>query len=505
MARNVIVGSTTNRKKIQQHLRNFTLKTLFVEELGWDVLREPPLVVTVDGIVYTLRSLVEKRGVKVFVADPAADGHIPADSLLRKIEREVTRQTAYEQFIIFIDAAREQQVWLWVKREHGKRAASRLNRYHKGQSGELLAQKLERLAVRMDEEERLNMTEVVGRVARAFDVERVTKKFYDRFKLEHTAFLKLIQGSNEQADREWYASLMLNRLMFIYCYSFLPADGVERLIRLRARVQERLRQNAEVVGTDEVFFEDEFSTARLLDLYNEKAGILDDEVDNEVDLASQAYQIWKNAIEANPKLKNIIEQLPDVIFSTRAHRGSAASPEGALVYIRTSEGNDALAWVNCRGESVTQSQLTILRAAACAYDTPSITRPPEQHELVKCAVEHIIAEEMRSIGGQLGSVSGARYKTYTRLKTYIDATQHTLFPPSPDLHIALEELYKYPLQETARDTLNRQLRSGVNVASLVIDLRADNRLCQVQEQQEPEEPRIICSLGLFNSLDDKNE
>ncbi|MGH7137624.1 MAG: C-terminal helicase domain-containing protein, partial [Pirellulales bacterium] len=28
----------------------------------------------------------------------------------------------------------------------------------------------------------------------------------------------------------------------IRCYSFLPAEGVERIIRLRARVRERLRQ-----------------------------------------------------------------------------------------------------------------------------------------------------------------------------------------------------------------------------------------------------------------------
>ena len=45
----------------------------------------------------------------------------------------------------------------------------------------------------------------------------------------------------------------------IYCYSFLPAEGVERLIRLRERVLQRLKQNAEVVGTDEAFFEDEFT------------------------------------------------------------------------------------------------------------------------------------------------------------------------------------------------------------------------------------------------------
>ncbi len=287
----------------------------------------------------------------------------------------------------------------------------------------------------------------------------------------------------------------------IYCYSFLPAEGVERLIRLRERVRARLQQNAEVVGTDEAFFEDELTeTAKVAfeDLYNEKAGVLDGETDSEVDLASQAYQIWKNAIDANPKLKGIIEKLPDVIFSTRAHRGSAAAPEGVLVYMRTSEGNDALAWVNRRGESVTQSQLAILRAAACSSDTRPIERPPEQHDLVRRAVEHIVEEETRSVGGQLGAASGAR------LKEYIDKTQPTLFPAPPELHSALEDIYKYPLQGAARDTLNRQLRSGISddqLAALVIDLRADNRLCQVHEQLEAQEPQIICSLGLFESTD----
>ena len=60
----------------------------------------------------------------------------------------------------------------------------------------------------------------------------------------------------------------------ILCYSFLPADGIERLIRLRTRVRTRLDQNAEVVGTDEAFFEDEDERA-VRDLYHEQAGILD--------------------------------------------------------------------------------------------------------------------------------------------------------------------------------------------------------------------------------------
>src|SRR5205807_7253616 len=132
----------------------------------------------------------------------------------------------------------------------------------------------------------------------------------------------------------------------------------------------------------------------------------------EVDLASQAYQIWKNATDANPRLKTIIERLPNVVFSTRAHQGTAAASEGVLVYMRTSDGNDALAWVNRKGENVTQSQLAILRAAACNIDTKAIARPPEQHELVAAGVKHILEEEITNSGGQLGGASGARRKVY---------------------------------------------------------------------------------------------
>jgi superfamily II DNA/RNA helicase len=91
----------------------------------------------------------------------------------------------------------------------------------------------------------------------------------------------------------------------IYVYSFLPAEGVEKIIRLRARVRARLQANEEVVGTDEAFFEDQQTDGKMWDLYNEKSGILD-EADSEVDLSSYAYQIWKDAIEEHPELEKEI-------------------------------------------------------------------------------------------------------------------------------------------------------------------------------------------------------
>ena len=58
--------------------------------------------------------------------------------------------------------------------------------------------------------------EVAQRVKKAFDVEKVTKKFFTRFEKEHGQFLKFIDGIQSEFDRTWYASLMLNRLMFVY-------------------------------------------------------------------------------------------------------------------------------------------------------------------------------------------------------------------------------------------------------------------------------------------------
>ncbi len=283
----------------------------------------------------------------------------------------------------------------------------------------------------------------------------------------------------------------------ILCYSFLPAEGVERIIRLRARVRNRLHENAEVVGTDEAFFEDDHNDDAVVDLYNEKAGILDGDIDGEVDLASYAYQIWKNAVTENPGLQKIIPSLQPVLYSTKHHQPSDKAPEGVLVYLKTADDNDALAWIDKDGKSVTESQFTILRIAECSPDTPAISRSPDHHELVKKGVELIIDEE-KFIGGQLGRPSGARFRTYERLKRYADKVKDSLFD-LPDLHKAIEDIYRYPLRPTAIDTLNRQLKSGVSdedLVKLVLALREEGRLCAVHEESSAGEPRIICSMGL---------
>ena len=304
------------------------------------------------------------------------------------------------------------------------------------------------------------------------------------------AIIRLIQRAG-RVDR------IGQRANNILCYSFLPADGIERLIRLRTRVRTRLDQNAEVVGTDEAFFEDEDERA-VRNLYHEQAGILDGEEETDVDLSSYAYQIWKNATTADPPLKKKIEDMPSVVHSSRAYAQTPQHPEGALVYMRTAQGHDALAWMDREGSSVTESQFDILRTAACSPDEPALPRHDTHHELVYKAAEHIAREEAQ-VGGQLGRPSGARFKTYERLKNYAENVKDTLFDTEP-LRRAVDDIYRYPLRQAAIDTLNRQLRSGISdetLAELVIALRDEDRLCIVHQEDEHQDPQIICSMGLI--------
>jgi len=70
---------------------------------------------------------------------------------------------------------------------------------------------------------------------------------------------------------------------------------------------------------------------------------------------------------------------------------------------------------------------------------------------VRKAVDVIAAEE-KTLGGQLGRPSGARFRTYERLKRYAEEVKGTLFD-SQQLRRAIEDIYNYPLRQVATDTL----------------------------------------------------
>ena len=311
------------------------------------------------------------------------------------------------------------------------------------------------------------------------------------------AIIRLIQRAG-RVDR------IGQRAEEIHCYSFLPADGVERLIQLRGRIRQRLQENAEVVGTDEAFFEDEEANT-IRNLYTEQQGVLDD-ADDEVDLASYAWQIWKQATQDDPDLARAVEALPPVVYSAKAFTldaarfpllGEDAAKGGALVYVKSPEGNDHLAWIGADGKAVTESQFTVLRAAECLPITPAVPRLEEHHKLVAQGLQLAVSQD-KAVGGGLGRPSSPRRRAYERLKPYASEQMKTLFRDQ-ELERALDDIYQRPLLETSADLLNRLMRSGVNeeeLAGAVKSLREEGRLTYAEDDAKLREPRVVCSLGL---------
>ena len=229
-----------NITTLRPYLQNFDFAGLMVEELGWNHPQSAPIIVPIGSDSYDLSPVAEKAGFAVYRCSPGADGATPNQNIRRQIERKVA-DTSYEHLIIFVDAAETQQVWQWVKREAGRPPALRERRYDQGQTGTALLQRLRGIEFTLAEEANLGITDVTERFQKSLDVEKVTNRFYTHFRNELSTFQKFIKGFADQGDRDWYASLMLNRLMFTYFIQkqgFL--DGDEHYLRNRLKkVQEK--------------------------------------------------------------------------------------------------------------------------------------------------------------------------------------------------------------------------------------------------------------------------
>jgi hypothetical protein len=227
-----------DKKAVRKVLKEFDFETLFREHLGWDNY-QARLEIIVEGKTYSLTAIAQKRG---FIAYTSPQ--IPDRNTRRKIDHQITKSTR-EHFVVYCNKDQGQQVWQWVRRETGKPIASRDHRFDIQTAGDSLIQRLNQIAVGVNEEEEITLIDIAGRARSAFDVERVTKRFYDRFKSEHSAFLKLVKGIEATTDLEWYTSLMLNRLMFVYFIQkkgFLDGDT--------NYLQNRMRQVREIKGKD---------------------------------------------------------------------------------------------------------------------------------------------------------------------------------------------------------------------------------------------------------------
>ncbi len=216
----------------QKLLEHFKLKDLFIQALSW---QQPtiarPIAVEAQDQVFNVRMLAQLAGAAVFVVtrDDGGSG-IPERTTRDAVEREIAKQFR-ENLCIFLDSETKptQSFWVWAKRgrdEEGRpKRWLREHSYFAGQPVDLFMPKLRAMFFELAEVvdgANLTVVKVAQRMQEALDVEKVTKKFFKDYQVEHLAFLQHILGLADERERRWYASVLLNRLMFVW---FLQKKG----------------------------------------------------------------------------------------------------------------------------------------------------------------------------------------------------------------------------------------------------------------------------------------
>ena len=206
--------------QVRQCLKTFDFKRLFIQELNWSHCTGRPLDLEIDSDIARIIPMAELGGVVVYQVELLNSGGVPSSMVRRQIENKI-KQLTHEHVIIFVDSEKSKSVWQWIRRGSGFQTATREHTYYRNQPGDSLMAKLDGIAFDISEldtdgDGNVKVIKVVERLRKAFDVEKVTKRFYEEFKKEHDAFKKFLKGIEGQDDQAWYVSVMLNRLMFIY-------------------------------------------------------------------------------------------------------------------------------------------------------------------------------------------------------------------------------------------------------------------------------------------------
>ncbi|MBD2088277.1 hypothetical protein H6F67_00105 [Microcoleus sp. FACHB-1515] len=198
-------------------LDEFRLNDLFIEELGWSQpsnLRSEDL--EVDEQVFQRTRIAEMSNVPIFEI-VAADGEIPNADARLAVYKAIAAQFT-ENLLIFLNGDRTRSLWYWAKRE-GTKLYPRTVSFVQGEPTDLILSRIGGLY--FSEEELKNgypsVVIIANRLQKSLDVETVTNEFYKKYQLLHLEFVtQYIEGIDHESDRRWYASVILNRLMFVY-------------------------------------------------------------------------------------------------------------------------------------------------------------------------------------------------------------------------------------------------------------------------------------------------
>lgn len=208
------------KKEFNQYIQEASFQELFVTEMGWNNPKGMTDIIVphIDEIDYEMEVIAERNGFQILTC---LVEKIPTASICKKIDIKL-RQQAHDYICIYIEQQGFHHQWVAPVNKVEKRDIVTIE-YASVAQAEFLYTKIPDLSFDFNED--TTIMDVKQRIQGAFMVnsEKITKDFYAGFKKEHTQFVKYITGINDEIaddkknkEKQWYASVMLNRLMFCY-------------------------------------------------------------------------------------------------------------------------------------------------------------------------------------------------------------------------------------------------------------------------------------------------
>ena len=238
-----------SKKQFIEYLKAADFRSLFIEEMGWNKFSSSMAdipAIPVGDAVYSIKTIAHRNGFQVLQCSVK---ELPSNSVCKKLDTKI-RKAANDYICIFVIPGTEHHQWVAPIKTNEKRDIVIIE-YTEAEKAQFLYEKISGLSFGIDE--LTTIVDVKERVQGAFAInsEKITKDFYTGFNKEHKAFAEFISGIDDQVaaednkNKQWYTSVMLNRLMFCYFIQkkgFLNGD--ENYLRNKLRwVQEKKGNN----------------------------------------------------------------------------------------------------------------------------------------------------------------------------------------------------------------------------------------------------------------------
>ena len=235
--------------------------------MGWD---NPEQRLPVDVAESALRPVpvADKRGVTAWRVD--CPNGLPKRSEQHRVVRHLKRLSR-DQLVVFVTP--DKHLWQWPEQRPSGVGYRLVDHEYSVQAPtDALLQRLSQATFKIEEESQLTSSAVLTRVRRSFNADKVTKSFYSGFQQHHKNFAMKVEGIPAGKNRRWYASVLLNRLMFIY---FIQQKGF--LDNNPHYLRNRLGKVREHYGADKFYA---FYKQFLLPLFHEGLGSPNPNYDN---------------------------------------------------------------------------------------------------------------------------------------------------------------------------------------------------------------------------------